>query len=185
MVFSFCSAAIAHRNQFCLCQQSNSSGSKLKFRQASNHFEKVLETAKLAYANKIEGAITSKKLGSRNFWRLVNSILSKLIYLLYLMNQGCFTVKNLSENSSLEDSRIFLPAFRSRITLKLHNVHVTLEVITNLDFSKASDHEYSIMDQTQCTDPPKPSQIACTVVTVHANSVAYAQKFVHGFDSFV
>ena len=37
--------------------------SKLKFRKASNSCKRVLEAAKLAYANKTKEAITSQKLG--------------------------------------------------------------------------------------------------------------------------
>ena len=47
-----CAAAIAHRNHFFrLYQKDKSSGSKVKFRQASNRYKRVLEVAKLAYAN--------------------------------------------------------------------------------------------------------------------------------------
>ena len=54
--------AIVHRNHcFCLCQQNKSSESNLKFRQASNHWKKVLEAAKLAYANKTKDLIPSLK----------------------------------------------------------------------------------------------------------------------------
>ena len=46
-----CSAAIAHRNHFfCLYQKDNSS--KVNFIQANNCCKRVLEAAKLAYANK-------------------------------------------------------------------------------------------------------------------------------------
>ena len=37
---------------FSLHQQNKSSESKVKFRQASNHYKRVLEAAKLAYASK-------------------------------------------------------------------------------------------------------------------------------------
>ena len=48
-----CAAAIVHRNHFFrLYQKDKSSASKVKFRQASNHCKRVLEAAKLAYANK-------------------------------------------------------------------------------------------------------------------------------------
>ena len=52
--FSAASAvATVHRNHFFhLYQQNKSSESKVKFRQASNHCNRVLETAKLANANK-------------------------------------------------------------------------------------------------------------------------------------
>ena len=48
-------AAIAHRNHlFRLYQQNKSSESKVKFKKASNHDKKLLEAAKLAYADKIK-----------------------------------------------------------------------------------------------------------------------------------
>ena len=47
-----CAAAILHRNHFfCLYQKEKSSDSKVKFRLASNYCKRVLEAAKLAYAN--------------------------------------------------------------------------------------------------------------------------------------
>ena len=73
-----CAATIVHRNHFfCLYQQNKSSESKLKFRQASNHCKKVLEAVKLAYATKTNESITSQKLGSWDFWQIVNSVLNK------------------------------------------------------------------------------------------------------------
>ena len=49
-----CTAAIIHRNHFfCLYLQNKTSESKEKLRQTSNHYERVPEAAKLAYANKI------------------------------------------------------------------------------------------------------------------------------------
>ena len=73
-----CAAAIVHRNHFfCLYQREKSSDSKVKFRQASNRCKRVLEAAKLAYANKTKEFITSQKLGSRDFRRIANSVLSK------------------------------------------------------------------------------------------------------------
>ena len=74
-----CAAAIAHRNHFfCLCQQNKSSKSKVKFRPARNCCKRVLEAAKLAYAQTcIKEPITTQKLGSRDFWQIANSVLSK------------------------------------------------------------------------------------------------------------
>ena len=71
-----CTAAIVHRNHFfCLYQREKSS--KVKFRQASNHCKRVLEAAKLTYANKTKESITSQKLDSHDFWRSANSVLNK------------------------------------------------------------------------------------------------------------
>ena len=48
-----CAAVIVHRNHFFhLYQIEKSSDSKVKFTQASNRCKRVLEAAKLAYANK-------------------------------------------------------------------------------------------------------------------------------------
>ena len=72
-----CAAAILHSNHFFrLYQRNKSSESKVKFRQASNRCKRVLEAAKLAYANKTKESITSQKLGSRDFWQIVNSALN-------------------------------------------------------------------------------------------------------------
>ena len=50
-----CAAAIVHRNHsFCVYQQNKSSESKREFKQASNHCQRVLEAAKVPYANKIK-----------------------------------------------------------------------------------------------------------------------------------
>ena len=73
-----CAAAIVHRNHFFrLYQQNKSSESKVKFIQPSNRSKRVLEAAKLAYATKTKESITSQKLGSRDFWRIANSVLNK------------------------------------------------------------------------------------------------------------
>ena len=60
-----CTAAIAHINHIlCLQQYNKLSTSKVKFRQASNYWKRVLEAAKPVYDNKIKEAIISQKLGS-------------------------------------------------------------------------------------------------------------------------
>ena len=64
-----CVAAIVHRNHFFhLYQQNKSFESKVKFRQASNRWKRVLEAAKLACANKTKESIFPQKLGSQDFW---------------------------------------------------------------------------------------------------------------------
>ena len=56
-------------------QKDKSSASKVNFRQASNHCIRVLEAAKLAML--IKKRLHSQKLGSRDFWRIANSVLNK------------------------------------------------------------------------------------------------------------
>ena len=141
-----CAAAIVHRNHFFhLYQREKSSDSKVKFRQASSHCKRVLEAAKLAYANKTKEFITSQKLG---FWRIANSVLNKgksailplfngLEKLFSASDKAKLFAEIFSLNSNLDDLGISLPAFPSRTNLKLHNISVR-KVVTNLDLSKAS-----------------------------------------------
>ena len=132
-------------------QKDKSSDSKVNFRQASNRCKRVLEAAKLAYANKTKESITSQKLGSRDFWRIANSVLNKgksaippLFNGLKMLSSASDRAKlfpeNFSKNSNLDNAGISLPVFSSRT--KLHNISVTptmlKRVIMNLDLSKAS-----------------------------------------------
>ena len=57
-----CTAAIVYRNHFFCLYQQNKSEFKVDFRQASNCYKRVLEAAKLAYANKTKECVTSQKL---------------------------------------------------------------------------------------------------------------------------
>ena len=69
-----CAAAIVHRNHFfCLHQQNKSFESKVRFRETTNRWKRVLEAAQLAYTNKTK----ESKLDSRDFWWIANSVLNK------------------------------------------------------------------------------------------------------------
>ena len=133
-------------------QKDKSSDYEIKFRQASNRCKRVLEAAKLAYANKTKEAITSQKLGSWDFWRIANSVLNKgksAIPPLFngpevlssASDKAKLFAENFSMNSNLDDSGISLHVFHSRTNLKLHNISVTpkmvRKVIMNLDLSKS------------------------------------------------
>ena len=96
-----CAAAIVHRNHFFnLCQREKPSDSKLKFRQASNHWKRILEAAKLAYANETKESVTSQRLGSCDFWRIANSALNRgeLLYLLYSTAWRCCLLHLIKQN---------------------------------------------------------------------------------------
>ena len=147
-----CAGAIVHGNHFFhLSQQNRSSESKGKFRQASNYCKKVLEAAKLVYANKTKGCTTSQKFGSWNFWWIVNSVINKGKFAIPLLSNGSkllssasdkakLFAENFSINSKLNDSGISLPVFRSKTNLKLHDISITSKmdknIIMNLDLSK-------------------------------------------------
>ena len=136
-----CASAIVHRNHFFgLYQQNKSSESKVKFRQASNHCKRVLEAAKLAYDTKTKQSFTSQKLGSRDFWRIANSVLNKgksaipplfngPEVLLSAFDKAKLFAENFSKNSNLDDSGISLPVFPSRTNLKLHNISIISKMV--------------------------------------------------------
>ena len=85
-------------------------------------------------------SITSQKLGSRDFWRIVNSVLNKgksaippLFNGLKVLSSGsdkakCFP-ENFSKNINLDDSGISLPIFPPKTNLKLHNISTTPKMI--------------------------------------------------------
>ena len=134
-------------------RQSKYSESKVKFRQAINCCKKVLEAAKLEYANETKESITSQTLGSQDSWQIDNSNLNKgkcAIPPLFngpevlssASDKAELFAKNFSKDSNLDDSGISLPVFPSRTNLKLHNISVTPKMVkkirTNLNLSKAS-----------------------------------------------
>ena len=97
-----CVAAIVHGNHFFHLQQQNkSSGSKSKVTQASTHCKRVLEAAKLTYATKTKECITSQKLGSQDFGKLL-IVFSTRVNLLYPLYSKLF-VKSFSNNFNLDD----------------------------------------------------------------------------------
>ena len=96
------------------------SDSKVKFRQTSNRCKRVLEAAKLAYANKTKEFITSQKLGSCDFWWIANSVPNKgksAIPALFngpdvlssATDKAKLFAENFSMNFNLDDLGIFLP----------------------------------------------------------------------------
>ena len=106
------------------------------FRQASNRWKRVLETVKLAYANKTKESITSQNLGSQNVWQIANSVLNNgksAIRPLFngpevfssASDKAKLFAENFSKNSNPDDSGISLPVFPSRTNLRLHNISVT------------------------------------------------------------
>ena len=118
-----CAAVIVHRNHFFhLYQQNTSSESKVKLRQTSNQCKRVPESAKLAYATKTKESITSKKLDSREFWQIANSVLNKgksAIPPLFnspemlssASDKAKLFAKNFSHNSNLDDLGYLLTCF--------------------------------------------------------------------------
>ena len=117
-----CCCHSSKKSLFGLHQQNKFSESKIQFKQASNCWERVLEAAELAYANKTKESITTQKLGSWDFWRIAIIVLNKgksTIPLLFndpevvpsASDNAKLFAENFSKNSFLDDSGIFLPVF--------------------------------------------------------------------------
>ena len=101
--------------------------------------KRVLEAAKLAYANETKKPITSQKLGCRDFWQIANSVLNKGKSAIPPLFKGQEVLssasdktklfaENFSKNSTLDGSSISAPVFPSRTNLKLRNISVTSKV---------------------------------------------------------
>ena len=91
----------------------------MKFRQAGNCCKRVLDAAKLGYANETTECTTSEKL--RDFWRIANSVLSKGKSAVNLLNElevlssasdkPKLLAQNFFRNSNLNDLGISLTTF--------------------------------------------------------------------------
>ena len=97
--------------------------------------------------------ITSQKPGSRDFWRIANSVINKgkstirplfndpdVLY--SASGKAKLFAENFSKNSNLDNSRISLLVYSSRTNLELHNLSVTpkmfKKIIKKLDLSRPS-----------------------------------------------
>ena len=124
------------------------SASKLKFRNASNRRKQVFETAKIAYANKTKGYHFPKTWflwHANKVLRISTSAAFPHLMALrwsFVSDKPKLLAKNFSKTSNLDDLSISLTSFLSRTNPKLHNIHVTSElvkkVISKLDLSKGS-----------------------------------------------
>ena len=75
----FSDACAVDRNHFFrLHQQNKSTELKVKFRQVSNYCKRVLDAAKLAYANKTKESPTSQKFG-----RIANSVFNRSKFVIH------------------------------------------------------------------------------------------------------
>ena len=139
MFLAACAADIVHRNHFFrLYQQNKSSESKVKFRQASNHCKRILEAAKLAYANKQKSPSLPRNLALGTFGKLpiVFSKKVNLLYPLYSTTRRCSSssdkaklfAETFSKNSNLDDSGISLPVLPSSTSLTLY-ISVTHKMV--------------------------------------------------------
>ena len=100
-----CPAAIVHRNHFFrLYQREKSSDFMVKFRQASNCCKRVLDAAKLAYANKQKSPLLPRNLAVVTSGELLILFSTKvnLLYLLYSMGRRCCLLYLIKQNCLLK-----------------------------------------------------------------------------------
>ena len=85
-------------------------------------------------------SITSQKLGSRDFWRIANSVFNRgksaippqfnsPEVLSSASDKANLFAENFCKNSNLDDPGISLPDFPCRTNLKLHNISVTPKMV--------------------------------------------------------
>ena len=73
-----CSAAIANKNHHYHCYRRNSNSSnRNSFKKARNYCRKVLDSAKSSYKESTKRKIADQQLGSKDFWKIINSVLNK------------------------------------------------------------------------------------------------------------
>ena len=107
-----CAAAIVHRNHFFrFYQQSKSSESNVKFKQASNGCKRVLEAAKLAYANKSKESITTQKFVLNKDKSVIPPLFNCPEVLSSASDKTKLFAKNFSNNSNVDASGISLLVF--------------------------------------------------------------------------
>ena len=114
--------------------------------------KRILEAAKVAHVNKTKESITSKKLGTQDFWQIAKSVFSKdksAIPPLFnspevlssAFDKAKLFAKNFPKNSNLDDLGISSPIFAARTNRGLHMLtpKITKKVLRKFDSSKVSD----------------------------------------------
>ena len=149
-----CAAAISHRNYyFHLYHRNCSPDNKRLFNVARNRCKKVLNDTKTRYSEAIKSRISSQKLGSRDFWKIYNSVFNKgksivppLFHdsdvLTSSKEKAELLAQNFSTNPALDATGHGVAVFPSRCDLSLDNLLITstfvAKAISNLDPSTAS-----------------------------------------------
>ena len=124
-------------SRFCFCWTSNFSThlKSLEFRQASNHWKRVLEAAKLAvFSLKQTSPSLPRNLAFRTFGKLlivfstkVNLLVAPRCGLLHLIKQNCLLKTFLI--TLILMMGISLSVFPSRTNPKLHNISITTKMV--------------------------------------------------------
>ena len=150
-----CAAAICQRDHFYHQYKRDSSADNLeKYRAARKHCKETLHQAKSRYALYVRDSIDNQKLGSKDFWRIYNSVMKRSkssIPALSIDNTRMATTsadkaellcKEFAKNSSLDDGGQNPPPFPPRTGETLLPLAITVsqvkKMIQCLNSSKSS-----------------------------------------------
>ena len=149
-----CADAIAHRNHFFhQFHRNKTKENKKLFNDARNCCKRVLEEAKSNYADATRRSIASQHIGSRDFWRISNSILNRgkssipplfngPEVLTSSKDKANLFAGKFSANSTLDDTLHSLPDFLSRTEQEIVSMRITVRMVAKaiceLDVAKAT-----------------------------------------------
>ena len=153
-----CAAAIAHRNHFFhLFRRDNSVENKRLFSASRRRCRNILRNAKNNYQQSVKTKISTQRLGSRDFWKIFNSISNKgksaipplfdgLNVITSAKDKAELLARSFASNCSLPTSDHILPEFPPRCNNILDDVHITpskvSKIISQLDVSTASGPDH-------------------------------------------
>ena len=151
-----CAAAICQRDHFFHQYRRNKSASNLdQYRAARKHCKETLHEAKSRYALHVRDSIANQKLGSKDFWRIYNSVMNRGKSSIPALNRDDSSMMattsaekaellstQFAENSSLDDGGRDPPSFAMRtkdtVSTPLITVKRVSKIISCLDSSKSS-----------------------------------------------
>lgn len=152
-----CAAAICQRDHFFHQYRRNRIAANLdQYRAARKHCKETLHEAKSRYASHVRDSIAKQKLGSKDFWRIYNSVMNRNKSTIPALN--CSDSKapmattsaekaellstQFSKNSCLDDGGVTPPPFAMRTQETVPSPPISVKcvkrIISCLDTSKSS-----------------------------------------------
>ena len=151
-----CAAAICQRDHFFnQYKRDRTAGNLDQYRAARRHCKETLHEAKRRYSSHIQDSIANQKLGSKDFWRIYNSVTNRNKSSIPALNRDDSNMmattsaekaellsSQFAKNSSLDDNRRTPPTLPLRTSDTIPSPVITVKrvkrIISCLDNSKAS-----------------------------------------------
>ena len=136
-----CAAAIAHRNHhFHKYHRNKCPETKSEFKAASRRCSRILRLAVSAYQDSVHSKIQDQRLGSRQFWKITNSVLHRgkspiptLLngpeVLVSSADKASLFGRMFASNSNLDDLNHPVPLFESRTESALSCLKITVREV--------------------------------------------------------